>query len=58
MIVFDTNAILRYILQDNIEMADIVEAQIMKHSCFLSTEVIAEMVYVLSKVYKTPSFHV
>lgn len=54
MVIFDTNAILRYILQDNEEMADAVEEQIRLHSCFVPTEVIAEMVYVLSKVYQIP----
>ena len=51
MVVFDTNAILRYILQDNEEMAGAVEKQIQQHNCFIPTEVIAEMVYILSKVY-------
>jgi len=51
MLIFDTNALLRYILQDNKEMADQVEEQIEHNSCFIPTEVVAEMVYVLSKVY-------
>ena len=54
MIVFDTNAILRYILQDNEEMADLVEKQMQKTECFVPTEVVAEIVYVLSRVYKIP----
>jgi len=54
MTVFDSNAILRYILQDNEEMADSVEERINQKDCFVPTEVIAEMVYVLSKVYDTP----
>jgi predicted nucleic-acid-binding protein len=52
MVIFDTNAILRYILQDNASMADAVEEEIALNNCLLPMEVIAEMVYVLSKVYK------
>ncbi|MDR0694315.1 MAG: PIN domain-containing protein [Prevotellaceae bacterium] len=52
MVIFDTNAILRYILQDNASMADAVEKEIALNNCLLPVEVIAEMVYVLSKVYK------
>jgi predicted nucleic-acid-binding protein len=52
MVVFDTNAVLRYILQDNDEMADTVEKQMRDGGCFIPPEMIAEMVYVLSKVYR------
>ena len=52
MVIFDTNAVLRYILQDNLAMADEVEAILSEQLCFIPTEVIAEMVYVLSGVYK------
>ena len=52
MVLFDTNAILRYILQDNKEMADSVELQLSKEVAYILVEVIAEIVYVLSKVYK------
>lgn len=52
MLVFDTNALLRYILQDNDEMANSVEREIFSRMCFVPTEVIAEMTYVLNKVYK------
>ena len=52
MVIFDTNAILRYVLQDNATMADAVEKELALNSCLLPMEVIAEMVYVLSKVYK------
>jgi predicted nucleic-acid-binding protein len=52
MVIFDTNAILRYVLQDNASMADAVEKELALNSCLLPMEVIAEMVYVLSKVYK------
>ena len=51
MVLFDTNAILRYILQDNLEMADKVERQLHEGLCYVPVEVVAELVYVLTKVY-------
>ncbi|MCL1934349.1 MAG: PIN domain-containing protein [Candidatus Azobacteroides sp.] len=53
-LLFDTNAILRYILQDNPTMANAVEAELESNTgnCLITTEVITEMVYVLTKVYK------
>ena len=51
MLLFDTNAILRYILQDNKEMADSVEQQLSNDVAYIPVEIIAEIVYVLSKVY-------
>jgi len=52
MVIFDTNALLRYVLQDIEEMANSVENVINTSSCVFPVEVVAEMVYVLSKVYK------
>lgn len=52
MILFDTNAVLRYLLQDNQEMALEVCDQMEKATCTVPVEVIAEAVYVLTKVYK------
>jgi len=51
MVIFDTNAILRYILQDNQAMAESVEEQLSSEVCLIPVEVVAEIVYVLSKVY-------
>jgi len=51
MVIIDTNAIIRYILQDNQDMADLVEKQLMEVLCLIPTEVVAEVVYVLNKVY-------
>jgi len=51
MVILDTNAILRYILQDNKEMADEVEIELSQNVCFIPVEVIAEIVYVLNRVY-------
>ena len=52
MVLFDTNAILRYILHDNLEMAEEVKKQLFNNFCYIPVEVVAEVVYVLSKVYK------
>jgi predicted nucleic-acid-binding protein len=52
MVLFDTNAILRYLLQDNEEMAKAVKQALAAGECCITMEVMAEMVYVLSKVYK------
>ncbi|MEA5024185.1 hypothetical protein SDC9_09296 [bioreactor metagenome] len=54
MTVFDTNAVLRYILQDDEKMADVVEDHLKQGDSFIPTEVIAEVVYVLSGVYQVP----
>ena len=51
MIIFDTNAILRYILRDNLAMVAEVKSQFFNENCFIPVEVVAEIVYVLSKVY-------
>ncbi len=51
MILFDTNAILRYTLQDSVEAADKVERQLTENLCYVPVEVMAELVYVLTKVY-------
>jgi predicted nucleic-acid-binding protein len=51
MVLLDTNAILRYMLQDDREMADSVEQQLLNNVCYIPVEVVAEFVYVLLKVY-------
>ena len=51
MVMLDTNMILRYLLNDNEEMADEVEKIINENSVHVTTEVIAEAVYVLKGVY-------
>jgi predicted nucleic-acid-binding protein len=48
----DTNAILRYLLQDDNEAALAVKLIIAENNCLITTEVCAEVVYVLLKVYK------
>ncbi|MCL2328748.1 MAG: PIN domain-containing protein [Bacteroidetes bacterium] len=52
MVIFDTNTILRYILQDVQDMANMAEKRLSEVVCTVPTEVVAELVYVLNKVYK------
>ena len=52
MVILDTNSILRFVLKDHLEMSDIVKKTIYEKSCFVPIEIVAEVVYVLSKVYK------
>ena len=47
----DTNMILRYLLNDNQEMADKAEQYINDGDALITIEVIAEVVYVLKGVY-------
>lgn len=47
----DTNYIIRYLVNNNIEMADIAEELLTKESVFISNEILAEAVYVLLGVY-------
>lgn len=48
----DTNILLRFIIDDNKELADIAENILKSDECHLLPEVIPEMVYVLCSVYK------
>jgi predicted nucleic-acid-binding protein len=54
MTILDTNAVLRYILNDNEQMVSIIERTLAENDCFIPTEVIAEMVYVFDRVYRIP----
>ena len=54
MQIIDANAILRYTLNDNPEMADEVKDLLVSSRVFVRYEVLAEVVYVLSKVYSLP----
>lgn len=51
MVILDTNMILRYLLNDNQEMADTAEKYILSGKAQVTIEVIAEVVYVLKGVY-------
>lgn len=48
----DTNYIIRYLINDNIEMANIVDELILTKKVFISNEILAEAVYVLRGVYE------
>ena len=52
MIRVDTNYIVRYLVNDNIKMADIAEEILTTKNVFISNEILAEVVYVLLGVYK------
>lgn len=51
MIRVDTNYIVRYLMNDNIQMADIAEKTLTTENIFISNEILAEVVYVLLGVY-------
>jgi predicted nucleic-acid-binding protein len=52
MIVLDTNYILRFLIKDNEEMYYEARNSIKDNDCFIDNEVLAEVVFVLLKVYK------
>ena len=54
MILLDTNYILRYLLRDNEEMFTKAKEVISNQQCVILESVLAEVVYVLNGVYKTP----
>lgn len=54
MILLDANYILRYLIRDNEEMYKISEETILTNACMVLNEVVAEVVYVLEKVYRVP----
>ena len=51
MVMFDTNMILRYLLNDNKEMADKAEEYLGTENVSVTIEAIAEVIYVLKGVY-------
>ena len=52
MIRIDTNYIIRYLVNDNIKMADIAEEILTTKKVFIANEILAEVVYVLLRVYE------
>lgn len=52
MNIVDANVILRYLLQDAAQFIEPAKDKIENHDIFIPNEVIAEVVYVLEKVYK------
>lgn len=51
MKMLDANMILRFLLCDNMDMSNTVKNLIEKYPVIITNEVVAEVVYVLSKVY-------
>ena len=58
MIRIDTNYIIRYFMNDNIEMAEIAEKILTSKNVFISNEILAEVVYVLFGVYKISKINI
>ena len=54
MIILDANYILRFLLNDNEEMYEISKQVIKNNKCLILNEVLAEVVFVLLKVYQVP----
>ena len=52
--IIDANVILRCILNDNQQLAMQAKSLIENNDCFVPNEVIAEVVFVLQKVYNVP----
>ncbi len=52
MIRIDTNYIIRYLVNDNIEMANKAEEVLLTKDVFIANEILAEVIYVLEGVYK------
>ena len=52
MTILDTNTILRCILQDDKETAALVNKRMADDECLIPPEVVAEIVFVLLKVYR------
>jgi predicted nucleic-acid-binding protein len=50
-VVIDTNVVLRFLLNDNEDQSELASQVIANANCFVPIEVIAETVFVLSKVY-------
>ncbi|MFA6145486.1 MAG: PIN domain-containing protein [Sulfuricurvum sp.] len=48
----DTNYIVRYLINDNVEMANSAEDVLMNKNVFIANEILAEVVYVLLGVYQ------
>jgi len=58
MNIVDANLILRYLLQDDEQFVEYANDKMERHSIFIPNEVVAEVVYVLEKVYRLKRFHI
>lgn len=54
MVICDANIVLRYLLQDNEQLSKQATLIIENQDVFVMTEVVAEIVYVLHRVYQMP----
>jgi predicted nucleic-acid-binding protein len=52
MIRIDTNYVLRYLINDDSDMADAAEKILTQKRVFISNEILAEVIYVLLGIYK------
>lgn len=52
MVCADANILVRFIMKDNMELAQTARAFVLSGDLFVPTEVFAEVVYVLTKVYQ------
>ena len=52
--ILDANAILRFLLLDNEEQFRKIKELLLRESCYVPLEVLAEVVYVLESVYEVP----
>ena len=52
MVCADANVLVRFIMKDNLEQAFAARTSVLSGALFVPTEVFAEVVYVLTKVYK------
>lgn len=58
MVLLDTNAVLRYLLQDNEEQAYAVNRMLTTETCLVTLEVTVEMRLVIHDPYPEPGGHV
>ena len=54
IIILDANAVLRYIIDDIKEQADIVQEILQNEEVLILPEVIAEVIYIMTKYYNYP----
>lgn len=52
MLRIDANVLVRLIVNDNAEMVKTAQEKVLNNDCYLSNEVAAEVIYVLTKVYQ------
>ena len=58
ILILDANVILRLILNDNKEMVEKSKNAIKTHKIFIKNEILAEVIYVLQKVYKVAKLEI